>query len=242
MKTLLRFSCLLLLTLWLPELRAEEPVGIPMSELVSRITVKEKPAILAYGEVRPDGKVRALSAEETLTAQFDTTVFFLVSHLDGWLSDVSSPSDAYTKAWRLVTDTTDKSGTDQLAEVKLVLAQAINTRDTTAKLRLEKTADTLPVQALDLEMKRQDLMVKAAEKALDDLKIQLGLPVTERIVLDYKDMKDLQVIDPNGTLDDAVTTALTARLDLWNTRDQVEDTSRRVLVAKQQVLPTVNAV
>ncbi len=170
MKTHSLFSCLVLLALLTQKLRAEEPVGIPLSELVSRITVKEKPAILAYGEVRLDGKLRALSAEETLTAQFDTTVFFLVSHLDGWLADVSSPSDAYTKAWRLVTDTTDKSGTDQLAEVKLVLAQAINARDTTAKLRLEKTADALQVQALDLEMKRQDLMVKAAEKALDDLK------------------------------------------------------------------------
>jgi len=84
--------------------------------------------------------------------------------------------------------------------------------------------------------------IRNYEQALDDLKIQLGLPVTERIVLDYKDMKDLQVINPDGSLDEAITTALTTRLDLWNSRDQVEDTSRRVLVAKQAVLPTVNAL
>lgn len=80
------------------------------------------------------------------------------------------------------------------------------------------------------------------EQALDDLKIQLGLPVTERIVLDYKDMHDLKIIDPDGSLDEALTTALTSRLDLWNTRDQMEDASRKVLIAKQQVLPTVNSL
>lgn len=84
--------------------------------------------------------------------------------------------------------------------------------------------------------------IRNYEQALDDLKIQMGLPVTERIILDYKDMRDLSIIDPPGDLDEAITTALTTRLDLWNSRDAVEDTSRRVLVAKQAVLPTVNAL
>ena len=80
------------------------------------------------------------------------------------------------------------------------------------------------------------------EQALDDLKIQLGLPVTERIVLDYKDMSDLEIIDQKGTLDEAIDTALTARMDLWNTRDRMEDASRRVLIAKQDILPSVNSL
>jgi outer membrane protein TolC len=37
-------------------------------------------------------------------------------------------------------------------------------------------------------------------------------------------------------------TALTTRLDLWNTRDRAEDATRRVLIAKQDTLPTLNAV
>jgi hypothetical protein len=53
--------------------------------------------------------------------------------------------------------------------------------------------------------------IRNYEQALDDLKIQMGLPVTERIVLDYKDMHDLEVIDPTGSLDEALTTALTTR-------------------------------
>lgn len=80
------------------------------------------------------------------------------------------------------------------------------------------------------------------EQALDDLKIQLGLPVTERIVLDYKDMSDLEIIDQKGTLDEAIDTALTTRMDLWNTRDRMEDSSRRVLIAKQDILPSVNSL
>jgi outer membrane protein TolC len=84
--------------------------------------------------------------------------------------------------------------------------------------------------------------IRNYEQAVDDLKITLGLPVTERIVLDYKDLDDLQILTPPGSLDDALQTALTTRLDLWNSRDRVEDASRRVFIAKQETLPTLNAV
>lgn len=84
--------------------------------------------------------------------------------------------------------------------------------------------------------------IRDYEQALDDLKIKLGLPVTERIILDYKDMRDLKILDPDGTLEEAITTALTSRLDIWNLRDSMEDASRKVLIARQQVLPTVNAL
>lgn len=80
------------------------------------------------------------------------------------------------------------------------------------------------------------------EQALDDLKVQLGLPVTERIVLDYKDMNDIEILHPKGSLEEALDTAQTTRLDLWNSRDRVEDASRRVLIAKQDMLPSLNTV
>ncbi|MDI1311539.1 TolC family protein [Prosthecobacter sp.] len=84
--------------------------------------------------------------------------------------------------------------------------------------------------------------IRDYEQALDDLKVNLGLPVTERLVVDYKDRSALQIIESSGTLDEAITIAMTNRLDLWNFRDQVEDTSRKVLIAKQQALPSVNAL
>jgi outer membrane protein TolC len=84
--------------------------------------------------------------------------------------------------------------------------------------------------------------IRDYEQALDDLKVNLGLPVTERVVVDYKDKSALQILDTPGTLDEAISIAMNSRLDLWNLRDQVEDTSRKVLIAKQQTLPTVNAL
>lgn len=83
--------------------------------------------------------------------------------------------------------------------------------------------------------------IRNYEQALDDLKVALGLPVTERIVLDYKDLDSLKILTPPGSLDEALQTALTTRLDLWNNRDRVEDTTRRVLIAKQDLLPSLNA-
>lgn len=84
--------------------------------------------------------------------------------------------------------------------------------------------------------------IRDYEQAIDDLKVNLGLPVTERFVLDYKDKDALQIIESPGSLEEAVSLAMTNRLDIWNLRDQVEDTSRKVLIAKQQTLPGVNAL
>jgi outer membrane protein TolC len=84
--------------------------------------------------------------------------------------------------------------------------------------------------------------IRDYEQAIDDLKVNLGLPVTERFVVDYKDKDALQIIESPGTLEEAVSLAMTNRLDIWNLRDQVEDTSRKVLIAKQQTLPGVNAL
>jgi hypothetical protein len=84
--------------------------------------------------------------------------------------------------------------------------------------------------------------IRNYEQALDDLKITLGLPVKERIILDYKDLDSLDILTPPGEVDDAIETALTTRLDLWNNRDRTEDATRRVLIAKQDTLPGLNAV
>lgn len=84
--------------------------------------------------------------------------------------------------------------------------------------------------------------IRDYEQAIDDLKVNLGLPVTERIMVDYKDKTALQIIESPGTLEDAISVMMTSRLDLLNLRDQVEDTSRKVLIAKQQALPSVNVL
>ncbi|MES2597683.1 MAG: TolC family protein [Verrucomicrobiota bacterium] len=84
--------------------------------------------------------------------------------------------------------------------------------------------------------------IRTYEEALDDLKIALGLPVTEKIVLESNELKQLTVIDPEGSLDQLMDVALITRLDLFNQRDRVWDTERRVKIAHQSTLPTVNAL
>lgn len=84
--------------------------------------------------------------------------------------------------------------------------------------------------------------IRTYEEALDDLKISLGLPVTEKIVLDNAELKQLAVIDPEGSLDQMMDVALITRLDLFNQRDRVYDTQRKVKIAHQSTLPTVNAL
>jgi len=84
--------------------------------------------------------------------------------------------------------------------------------------------------------------IRNYEEQLDDLKIALGLPVTERIILAKDELQKLQVVDPRGNLDQAVDTALITRLDIYNQRDRLLDSGRRVKIAHQSTLPTVNAL
>lgn len=84
--------------------------------------------------------------------------------------------------------------------------------------------------------------IRTYEEQLDDLKVALGLPVTERIILAKDELKKLEVVDPRGSLDQVLDTALITRLDIYNQRDRVQDTQRRVKIAHQNTLPTVNAL
>ena len=79
--------------------------------------------------------------------------------------------------------------------------------------------------------------IKDYEENLDNLKIHLGIPVTEPIILDQAEFDKLSLIDPVGTLDEAIAAALEARLDIWNARDALEDAKRHVKVAEQDCLP-----
>ena len=84
--------------------------------------------------------------------------------------------------------------------------------------------------------------IRTYEQELDDLKIQLGIPVTTPLMLDGTELSKLTLLEPPGSLDEAVETALSTRLDLWNARDALEDADRKVRVAKQDLLPVVNAL
>lgn len=82
--------------------------------------------------------------------------------------------------------------------------------------------------------------VRAYKQALDTLKIQLGLSVDAQIVLNEDDLQALQIRHPEMGVDESIQVALTARLDYLNTKDQFEDSVRRVDVAANLLKPRVD--
>jgi outer membrane protein TolC len=82
--------------------------------------------------------------------------------------------------------------------------------------------------------------IRSYEDALDTFKIALGLPVDEAIVLKPEELKRLQLMNIPGSVDQSMQMALATRLDLYNERDNMQDAVRKVKIAEQNLLPTVN--
>ncbi len=82
--------------------------------------------------------------------------------------------------------------------------------------------------------------VRGYQQALDNFKIQLGLSVDTQLVLSEEDLKALQIQHPEISVNDSIQIALAARLDYLNTKDQFEDTVRKVGVAANLLLPRVD--
>jgi outer membrane protein TolC len=77
--------------------------------------------------------------------------------------------------------------------------------------------------------------VRNYQRALDDFKILLGIPVETRVVLDEQDLRNLSIQQPDIKVDEAIRIALAARLDYQNTADQQADAHRKTLLAKDRL-------
>ncbi len=75
---------------------------------------------------------------------------------------------------------------------------------------------------------------------LDEFKIQIGIPVSENVVLDDNELKKLQINAPGITREEAVKIALVTRPDLATAKDRVDDAERHIKVAKNGLLPGLN--
>ena len=72
------------------------------------------------------------------------------------------------------------------------------------------------------------------EQALDVFKIRLSLPTDANIVLDQNELKaleDIGISQPDYTEAEAIEMALARRLDLANTKDELDDASRQLALA-----------
>ncbi|MCB1078404.1 MAG: TolC family protein, partial [Verrucomicrobiae bacterium] len=84
--------------------------------------------------------------------------------------------------------------------------------------------------------------IRDYQNQLDELKIELGLPVEEKIVLLENELTMLQIEDPGIKKDEAVELALTSRPDLETARDRVADAERKIKVAKVDLQAGLDAV
>jgi outer membrane protein TolC len=82
--------------------------------------------------------------------------------------------------------------------------------------------------------------IRSYRQALDNFKIQLGLTVDENIVLDDRELEALRIHHPEITVDDSIRVALAARLDYMNTKDELDDSVRKVDLAVNLLKPRVD--
>lgn len=73
--------------------------------------------------------------------------------------------------------------------------------------------------------------------ALDRFKVRMGIPVREPIVIV---VGELNLPEPDTTLEKTTDSALEYRLDLQNQRDRLDDSKRAVLNARNALLPDLN--
>ncbi len=120
------------------------------------------------------------------------------------------------------------------------------------RLEMEAEAGRRPSfevdQAVQDVLRAQDNVVVAEERyarALDAFKIRLALPTDAEVELDPNELEALrrmEVIEPDYTLDAAMETAVSRRLDLANSADAVEDAARKVMVAADGLGAELNLV
>jgi outer membrane protein TolC len=113
--------------------------------------------------------------------------------------------------------------------------------DSTNRVRMEVEVGQRP--ANDLGEAEQRLLAaeqnlvstrQRYEQTLDSFKIRLSLPTDAKVTLDPNELEALQAIgisQPEYTEQEAIDMALTHRLDLANTRNGLEDTGRKLVLA-----------
>lgn len=123
-----------------------------------------------------------------------------------------------------------QSSTKNAERTRAMVAEG---RDTTANLgRLEQ-------QELSSESAWINA-VRGYQQALDDFKIEVGLPVDAPVILDQAELAALQIQHPTISVEDSIKVALAGRLDYMNARDQLEDTERQVKLDRNLLRPQLD--
>ena len=87
--------------------------------------------------------------------------------------------------------------------------------------------------------------INSYRQSLDQFKILLGLSTDAHVILDEKELEELQnkgLLHPLVSAEDAVQVAMVTRLDLYNAQGQVEDASRQIEIAENALLPGLDLI
>ena len=123
-----------------------------------------------------------------------------------------------------------QSSTKNAERTRAMVAEG---RDTTANLgRLEQ-------QELSSESAWINA-VRGYQQALDDFKIELGLPVDAHVILDEQELEQLQIQHPKISVADSIRVALAGRFDYMNAKDQFADTEREVKLDQNLLRPQLD--
>lgn len=137
---------------------------------------------------------------------------------------------------------------DQLTNIrKNYEASVINRERSDSYAKAGRIADFAAAQAKQSELNAADswaLSLANYEKALDDFRFTLGLPIDLNVMPDTNELERLVVqglVDVDIDFDEAMSYALTNRLDLVNKRQQVEDKQRKLEISRRNFMPNLNA-
>lgn len=103
-------------------------------------------------------------------------------------------------------------------------------------LRTQTQLGRLRQAALQAESRWVD-SIRNYQTQLDQLKLTLGVPVSDKLILDDAELARLRIVDPDVSREEAVKIALVTRPDLATSADIVVDAERRIKVAKNGLLP-----
>jgi outer membrane protein TolC len=106
-------------------------------------------------------------------------------------------------------------------------------------LRSQASLDQLKQAELQTESKWINA-VRTYRRSLDEFKFALGLGTEEKIILDDRELQELKIHHPNLPVADAIKVAMVSRLDLYTSRDELEDAERHIKVTANGLLPQLD--
>ncbi|NNJ71479.1 MAG: TolC family protein, partial [Kiritimatiellales bacterium] len=136
---------------------------------------------------------------------------------------------------------------DQLEnERKNYESTIMNREQTESYAKAGRIADFEAAQARQSELNAADrwsLSRSNYQKALDDFRFELALPIDLNVEPDPNELQRLSekgLVELDITLVEAVSSAVSNRLDLINRRRQVEDRNRKLEIAQRAFLPDLD--